>query len=195
MRKQIEMPVLVDRCDIKPPRAVEFSKGVGSLSGAQTAKDIRCHASPERYPDRDGRASLQALLIALDASPLSLQRDFWSGMGRRGDHAIHGKRGHIYPDGDGYLLCVEGQSARLWSAAKRKLSFCQLRVDGDDEGTLHLDHLPSSTEAKAIRQVLSLRKRRSTSGKARPGLDHRYIPDISTVLAPHILFPASRPLG
>jgi hypothetical protein len=31
------------------------------------------------------------------------------------------------------------REARLWSAAKRKLSFCQLRIDGDDEGTLHLD--------------------------------------------------------
>jgi hypothetical protein len=143
---------------------------------------FRSHASPgpcgKRDPDRDGRARLRVLLLALDASPLSLQRDFWRGMGRKGDYAIHGKRGHIYPDGDGYLLYVCGHSARLWSAMKRKLSFCQLRIDGDDEGTLHLDHLPSSAEAKAIRQVMAIRKRRKPSGQARPGLADRYTPDI-----------------
>ena len=182
MSKQIE----------KAPPAAEVSKGGGNLAGAPTAQDARCHPSPatrgKRDPERDGRASLQALLIALDASPLSLQRDFWSGMGRRGDYAIHGKRGHIYPDGDGYLLCVGGQSARLWSAVKRKLSFCQLRIDGDDEGTLHLDHLPSPAEARAIRQVMAIRKRRKPSGEARPNLDRHFTPDISTVLAPHIRF-------
>ena len=100
-------------------------------------------------------------------------------MGRRGDHAIHGKRGHIYPDADGYLLYVRGHSARQWSAAKRKFSLCQLRIDGDDEGTLHLDHLPLAAEAKAIRQVMAIRKRRKPSGQARPGLADRYTPDIS----------------
>jgi hypothetical protein len=128
---------------------------------------VRCHASPGTYgkrdPDRDGRASLRVLLLALDASPLSLRRDFWRGIGRRGDYAIRGKRGHIYPDGDGYLLYVRAQSARFWSAAKRKLSFCQLRIDGEDEGTLHLDHLPSPAEAKVIRQVVGIRKRRRPS--------------------------------
>ncbi len=180
MSNQIETPVLVDTSAPSRP------------ASAQTAQDAHCHASPATYDkrdsDRDGRASLQALLIALDASPLSLRRDFWSGMGRRGDHAIRGKRGHIYPDGDGYLLCVGGQSARLWSAAKRKLSFCLLRIDGDDEGTLHLDHLPSPPEAKAIRQVMAIRKRRKPSGEARSDLDRHVTPDISTVLAPHIRF-------
>lgn len=58
---------------------------------------VRCHASRgthgKRDPDRDGRASLRALLLALDASPLSVRRDFWRGMGRRGDYAVRGKRG------------------------------------------------------------------------------------------------------
>jgi hypothetical protein len=122
---------------------------------------------------RDGRVSLRVLLLVLDASPLSLRRDFWRGMDRRGDYAIHGKHGHIYPDGDGYLLYVRGRSERQWSAAKCKLSFCQLRIDGEDEGTLHLGHVPSPEEAKAIRQVLRVRKRRRPSGEPRPGLDHR----------------------
>ena len=144
---------------------------------------VRSHASPgtdgTRDPDPDDRARLRVLLLALDASPLSLQRDFWRGMGRKGDYAIHGKRGHIYSDADGYLLYVRGHSARQWSAAKRKFSLCQLRIDGDDEGTLHLDHLPSPAKAKAIRQVLGVRKRRRPSTEAPPGLADRYTPDIS----------------
>jgi hypothetical protein len=190
MRKQIGTPV--PTCGTKPPRAAEASKGVGDLGGAQTAQDARCDASPvtcgKRDPHHDRPTNLPVLLVALDASPLSLRRDFWRGMGRKGDQAIHGKRGHIYPDGDGYLLCVGSQSARVWSAAKRKLLFCELRIDGEDEGTFHLDRLPSSAEAKAIRQVLGVRKRRRPSGEGRPDLDHRYTPDISPVLAPHIHF-------
>jgi hypothetical protein len=192
MSKQIDKPVLAHTYCTKLPRVAELGKGVSDLASAQTAQDARCDASPvtcgKRDPHRDGRTNLLVLLVALDASPLSLRRDFWRGMGRRGDHAIHGKRGHIYPDGDGYLLCIGAQSARLWSAAKRKLSFCQLRIDGEDEGTLHLDRLPSPAEAKAIRHVVGLRKRRRPSGEARPGLDHRYTPDIRTLLAPHIRF-------
>jgi hypothetical protein len=87
------------------------------------------------------------------------------------------------------------REARLWSAAKRKLSFCQLRIDGDDEGTLHLDHLPSPAEARAIRRVMAIRKRRKPSGEARPDLYRHFTPDISTTLAPHIDFsgqPATR---
>ena len=122
----------------------------------------------KRDLDRDRRATLTVLLLALDASPLSLRRDFWRGIGRWGDYAIHGKRGHTYPDGDGYLLCVHARSARSWSAAKRKLPFCQLRIDGEDEGTFHLDHLPSPTEANAIRKVMGVRKRRKPSGEPRP---------------------------
>jgi hypothetical protein len=41
----------------------------------------------------------------------------------------------------------------------------RLRIDGDGEGTLHLDHLPSLAGPKAIRQVMAIRKRRKQSGK------------------------------
>jgi hypothetical protein len=50
---------------------------------------------------------------------------------------------NIYPDGDAYLLYVRGHSARSWSAAKHKLSFFELRIDGEDEGAFHLDRVPS----------------------------------------------------
>jgi hypothetical protein len=65
------------------------------------------------------------------------------------------------------MLCVHtGESARRWSAIKDKLAFCQLHQDGDDEGCLHLDHLPSADEAEAIRAVLHIRKRRHLSPEA-----------------------------
>jgi hypothetical protein len=140
--KQIETPVFVDIHGTKPPHTADFGKAVSELDDAQTAQDARRNVSTgtcgKRDPERDGRAGLRVLLMALDASPLSLRGDYWHGMGRRGNCAIRGKCGHVYPDGDGYLLCVSGQSARRWSAAKRKLSFCRLRIDGEDEGTLHL---------------------------------------------------------
>ena len=71
-------------------------------------------------PERDERASLKALLAALDASETTLRRDLVRGEGRAGNWAICGKLGHVYPDGDGYLLCVvaddeRDRSARRWT--------------------------------------------------------------------------------
>jgi hypothetical protein len=61
---------------------------------------------------------------------------------------------------------VSDTTARLWSTAKRKLSFCQLRIDGDDEGTLHLDHTCYRPQkAKVIRQVMAIWKRQSHPGE------------------------------
>ena len=57
-------------------------------------------------PERDERASLQLLLAGLDASERTLRRDLVRSEGRSGDWAIYGKLGHVYADGDGYLLCV-----------------------------------------------------------------------------------------
>jgi hypothetical protein len=111
---------------------------------------------------------LETLLDALDASQVTLKRDFQLDYGHVGDYAIHGKFGHIYPDGDGFLLCVyTGESARRWSAIKGKLSFCRLQQDGDDEGCLHLDHLPTPDEAEVIRDALGIRKRRHLSPEAK----------------------------
>jgi hypothetical protein len=111
--------------------------------------------------------NLDVLLEALNASQVTLTRDFHLDFGRVGDYAIRGRYGHIYPDGNGWLLCVHtGESARRWSAIKDKLSFCRLQQDGDDEGCLHLDHLPLPAEAEAIRDALGIRKRRTVSPEA-----------------------------
>ena len=63
------------------------------------------HVTPER-------ASLKALLAALDASETTLRRDLVRSEGRAGDWAIYGKLGHVYADGDGYLLCVVASDER-----------------------------------------------------------------------------------
>jgi hypothetical protein len=102
--------------------------------------------------------ALSSLLTALDASPLALRRDDC------GDHAIKGKLGHIFADGAGFLLCVStGESARRWTHVKRRLAFCNVTQDGDDEGCLHLDRLPTPAEAELIREAVGIRRRRHLS--------------------------------
>jgi hypothetical protein len=46
---------------------------------------------------------------------------------------------------------------------KRRLAFCHLNQDGDDEGCLRLDRLPRPQEAELIREALGIRKRRRVS--------------------------------
>jgi hypothetical protein len=128
--------------------------------------------------ERDDRASLKALLGALDASEVALQRNLVRGEGRVGGWAIYGKLGHVYSDGDGYLLCVveddeREQSARRWSNVKARLvsELCRLTQDGDDEGCLHLDRLPAPHEVAVIREALGIRKRRIVTDDARRQLE------------------------
>jgi hypothetical protein len=101
-----------------------------------------------------------ALLDALDASQLALRRAVCRGWAD--DLAIHGRLGHIYADGTGYLLCVApgGSTTRRWTNVKRRLGFCRLMQDGDDEGCLRLDRLPTPVEAEAIRDVLGIQRKR-----------------------------------
>ena len=113
----------------------------------------------------DDRVRLQAMLTALDASSVALHRDLHRGEGRNGDHGIHGKLGHIYADGTGFLLCVNAkderyQSLRRWTNIKRRLAFCRITQDGDDEGCLRLDRLPTPAEAVLIREALGIKRKR-----------------------------------
>ena len=126
-------------------------------------------------------SNLETLLDTLNASQTALTRDFHRDHGDVGDYAIRGKYGHVYPDGAGYLLCVHTQetdkgghvtySPRRWTNIKARLSFCRLQQDGDDEGCLHLDHLPTQDEAGAIREALGIRRRRKVTPKARAQLE------------------------
>jgi hypothetical protein len=50
-------------------------------------------------------------------------------------------------------------SARGWTEAKRGLAFAQITQDGDDEGALFLDRLPTPTEGAIVRTKLGIFKR------------------------------------
>lgn len=80
-----------------------------------------------------------------------------------GSWRINGTSGHIYADGNGWRLYVACRSARAWTAAKGRLGFCRVTQDGDDEGVLCLDSLPSPEQAAIIRRTLGIRKRKAVS--------------------------------
>ena len=101
---------------------------------------------------------LDALVASIDASARALRRD------QCGDYMITGKLGHIFDDGQGFLLYVSTrESPRRWTLVKRRLAFCHLNQDGDDEGCLRLDRLPKPKEAESIREALGIRKKRRIS--------------------------------
>jgi hypothetical protein len=134
------------------------------------------HWPPDMYPQPSDRAGLQLLLAALNASPVALRRDLRRYEGHKGDYSIQGEWGHIYIDGEGYLLCLTAKderdkSPRRWTSIKRRLEFCRITQDGDGEGCLHLDQLPTPVQAGLIRQALGIGKRRTLTEDGRAQLD------------------------
>ena len=63
-------------------------------------------------------------------------------------------------------MYVTTQSKVGWTYAKRALAFAVVTVDGDEEGLLFLDRLPTAAEATAIRDYVGIRKRREVSAEA-----------------------------
>jgi hypothetical protein len=133
------------------------------------------------FPPTKQRPALLELAEALDSRPGALRRD------ECGDWAIFGRRGHIYavpligpeevargvPITVGYQLVVgtdieheSGNCVRRWSTYKR-LSFCQVTQDGDEEGCLILDRLPTKAEGAIIRDVVGIPKARHLSEEQR----------------------------
>jgi len=123
--------------------------------------------------DRD---HLATLLTALDASPRALRREPLDARNKdrteATDYAIFGTSGHVYADGDGFMLYVRTGDAhhdgspRRWGFIKKRLAFCHLTQDGDDEGCLRLDRLPTPIEAERVREAIGIRKRRHLSPEA-----------------------------
>jgi hypothetical protein len=116
------------------------------------------------------RSHLDTFLTAIDASATALERPNCRGW--VGDWQISGKFGHVLADHPGYLLYVTGTVQR-WKKAKRTLSAATVTQDGDDEGILRLDRLPTPAEAEAIRDVIGIRRRRQLSPEARVALARR----------------------
>jgi hypothetical protein len=118
------------------------------------------------FPPMKQRPALLELAEALDSRPAQLRRD------ECGDWAIFGRRTHLrrasrcFGAGvtlhQGFQLVIgtdiehEGRnSARQWSADKKRLNFCQVTQDGDEEGCLILDRLPTKAEGAIIRDVVA----------------------------------------
>jgi hypothetical protein len=101
------------------------------------------------------RAQQKALLAALGAQDRALRRD------ECGAWAISGKHGSIstWGDGETWVVFVGCRSAQHWTWTKKKLSFCSVTQDGDNEGCLRLHQLPTPEQASVIRDVLGIRKR------------------------------------
>jgi hypothetical protein len=101
------------------------------------------------------KAQQKALLTALNAWDRALRRD------ECGTWTIIGMRGTVHTWGDGrtWALYVACRSAQHWTWTKKRLTFCKVTQDGDDEGVLRLHRLPTPQEAEAIRDILGVRKR------------------------------------
>lgn len=56
-------------------------------------------------------------------------------------------------------MWVGCRSALHWTHTKKRLGFCEVTQDGDDEGCLRLRALPTADQAVVIRDVLGIRKR------------------------------------
>jgi hypothetical protein len=123
------------------------------------------------YPPSVQRPALLELAEALDSRAAQLRRD------ECGDWAIFGKNGHIYAVPEGFQLVIGTDiehemtnSARQWSADKKRLNFCQVTQDGDEEGCLILDRLPTKAEGAIIRDVVGIPKARHLSDEHREKL-------------------------
>jgi hypothetical protein len=99
-------------------------------------------------------ADLICLLDALNGAKNALRRD------ECGDPVIYGARGRIQAVDSRFYVYVACHSARAWSFAKKALPFAVVTQDGDEEGILRLDRLPSPEEAESIRRHIGLRQTR-----------------------------------
>jgi hypothetical protein len=113
----------------------------------------------DRFLPSKQRPALLAFAEACDTRPNALRRDDC------GDWAIFGNNGHIYAVPEGFQFMIgcdvgnRGFSKTAWTWAKKRLAFGKVTQDGDEEGSIILDRLPSKAEAMEIRDVLGIPKR------------------------------------
>jgi hypothetical protein len=110
------------------------------------------------FPATKQRPALLAFAEACGTRPNTLRRD------ECGDWAIWGSNGHIYAVPEGFQLMIgcdfdnRGFSKQGWTWAKKRLAFGKCTQDGDEEGSVMLDRLPSQVEAEEIRSILGIPK-------------------------------------
>jgi hypothetical protein len=120
------------------------------------------------FPPSRQRPALLALAGACDTRASALRRD------ECGDWAIWGNNGHVYAVPEGFHLMIgcdfdnaRWTSARGWESAKKRLGFGRVTQDGDEEGSIILDRLPSKAEAREIRYALGIPQARHLSEERR----------------------------
>jgi hypothetical protein len=107
------------------------------------------------------RTQQEGLLTALGGWDRALRRD------ECGAWCIMGKTGKVYTWGDGqtWVLWVGCRSARQWTAVKKRLDFCEVTQDCEEEGCLRQHALPTPEQALIIRDILGIQKRRADSAE------------------------------
>jgi hypothetical protein len=119
------------------------------------------------------RIALMKLVEALACRAAALRRD------ECGDWRVVGKFGHIHavpgalnePCREGFLIFFRGSAefgeppkgSKAWAFAKQAMSFATVASDGDAEGMMFLDRLPTADEAAIIRNRLGIQKKRRIS--------------------------------
>jgi hypothetical protein len=118
---------------------------------------------PIRATHKADRDLLLSLVEALSISKTRLSRD------ECGHWTIFGRRGHISTDGVASYIYVACKTKRKWEAAKSTLGLVTTQ-DGDCEGILRLDDLPTEQMAETLRRLLGLRKSVRPSDRQRANL-------------------------
>jgi hypothetical protein len=132
------------------------------------------------FPLAKQRPALLALRDALGCRDNALRRD------ECGDWRIVGKLGHVYavpgsldrPKAEGFQIYFRGsgefeeppRGSPAWSYVKKAMAFCEVTNDGDGEGMMFLDRLPTAAEAEIIRDKLGIAKKREVSAAERERL-------------------------
>jgi hypothetical protein len=114
----------------------------------------------DAYPPVRQRRALLAFAEALVSASTALRRD------ENADYRISGKLGHIYavpgtldrPMRPSFLIYCERDTGQAWTWAKKLLGFCAVIQDGDTDGMLFLDRLPTKAEAEILRDVIGIAK-------------------------------------
>jgi hypothetical protein len=104
----------------------------------------------DRYPSSVQREALVKFVLALGCASTAFRRDECS------DPRINGKHGHVYAVPGGFQLYCACETKQAWTWAKKGLAFAKPSQDGDEEGLLFMDWLPSPDEAVTIRRYLGI---------------------------------------
>jgi hypothetical protein len=111
---------------------------------------------------------LKKLALAADISESRIKLD------ECGDWNIKGIRGHIFTDGDYWYVYINQVGTRKWTSIRNLFYFMEITQDGDDEGVLRCNRMPSRDEAREVRKVIGVRPRTMLTEEQRAVLKNRF---------------------